>query len=190
MALQQAAGDPQDVVVVLADQPRVDLVAGELVQRALVGRVQPPEGGRAGVREPWGVQVAEQPVEREHDVGVTGCVGHDLPRPHAGLRVKQRVEDVRGVWLGAGDLDRPQAGVVVGGRAERGDAAATVEVAAVVAGVNRAPGDDEAQPVDGSDLAAAPALGERQFGVVVDDAGVRGGDRVGAQVALRDVAQA
>jgi hypothetical protein len=56
--------------------------------------------------------------------------------------------------------------------------------------VDRAPGDDEAQPVDGGDLAASPALGELEFGVVVDDPGVRGGDRVGAQVALRDVTQA
>ena len=31
VALEQAAGDPEHVVVVLADQPRVDLVPGELV---------------------------------------------------------------------------------------------------------------------------------------------------------------
>jgi hypothetical protein len=33
VTLEQAAGDPEHVVVVLADQPRVDLVACELVQR-------------------------------------------------------------------------------------------------------------------------------------------------------------
>jgi hypothetical protein len=70
---------------------------------------------------------------------------------------------------------------VVGGRAERGDAAAALEVAAVIAGVDRASGDDEAQSVDRGDLAAALALGERQLGVVVDDPGVRGGERVRTQ---------
>ena len=46
----------------------------------------------------------------------------------------------------AGDDDVMQPGVVVGGRAEQRDGAAWVEVAAVVGGVDRAPGDDEAQP--------------------------------------------
>ncbi len=40
VSLQQAAGDPEHVVVVLADQACVDLVPGELVQRAVVRRVQ------------------------------------------------------------------------------------------------------------------------------------------------------
>jgi hypothetical protein len=66
---------------------------------------------------------------------------------------------------------------------------ALVEVAAVVAGVNRAAGNDEPQPVDRGYLPAALALGERQLGVVVHDPSVRRGERVDAQVALRDVAQ-
>ena len=88
MALQQAPGDPEHVVVVLADQPPIDLMTGEWVQRAVVGRVQAPEGGGAGVGEAWGVLLAEQTVEREHDVGVASGVGHDLPRADAGLRVQ------------------------------------------------------------------------------------------------------
>ena len=104
------------------------------------------------------ISVAEQAVEREHDVGVAGGVGHDLPRPDARLRVQQSVEREGGVRLGAGDDDRAQPGVVVGGRAERGHATA--------------------------------AVGERQLGVVVDDPGIRRGECVGAQLALRDVAQA
>jgi len=82
-----------------------------------------------------------------------------------------------------------QAGVVVGGGAEQRDAAASVEVAAVVGGVDRSPGDDEAQPVDRGDLAAAPALGELELGVEVDDPRVRGRERLGTQVALGDVTQ-
>jgi hypothetical protein len=49
---------------------------------------------------------------------------------------------------------------------------------------------DEPQPVDRGDLPAAPALGERQLGVVVNDPRVRRGERVRPQVALRDVPQA
>ena len=152
-------------------------------------RVQAPEGGGAGVRESWGVSVAEKAVEREHDVGVAGGVGHDLPRADARLRVQQRVEGVGRVGLGAGDHDRAQPGVVIGGGPERGHAAAAVEVAAVEPGVDRAARHDEPQPVDRGDLTAAPPLGERQLGVVVDDPGVRRSERVRAQVALRDVPQ-
>ena len=80
VALEQAAGDPEHVVVVLADQLRVDLVPSEPVQRTVVRRVQAPERGGAGVREARGVSVAEQAVEREHDVGVAGGVGRSSPR--------------------------------------------------------------------------------------------------------------
>ena len=79
---------------------------------------------------------------------------------------------------------------MIGGRAERGHAAAPVEVAAVVAGVDRAAGNDEPQPVDRRDLTATPALRERQLGVVVDDPCVCGGERLRAEVSLRDIAQA
>ena len=37
VALQQAAGDAEQVVVVLLDQTRVDLMAREAVQRPVVG---------------------------------------------------------------------------------------------------------------------------------------------------------
>jgi hypothetical protein len=69
------------------------------------------------------------------------------------------------------------------------DAAAPIDVATVVDGVDRAWRHDEAQPVDRDALAAAPALGEPELGVEVDDPGVRRGERLGAQVALGDVAK-
>ena len=51
--LQQAARDPEDVVVVLCDQPRIDPVGGDPVELAVVGvRVEQPEAHAAGVREP------------------------------------------------------------------------------------------------------------------------------------------
>jgi hypothetical protein len=52
VTLKQAARDPEQVVVVLLDEPCVDLVAREAVQWAVVGRVVPPERRAAGVREP------------------------------------------------------------------------------------------------------------------------------------------
>ena len=133
---------------------------------------------------------AKDPEQAEDHVRVPGGIGDDLPRPDARLGVEQPVEDVRGVGLGAGDHDRVQPGVVVGRRAEQRDAAPSVEVAAVVGGVDRAPRNDEPQPVDRRDLAAAPALGEPELGVEVDDPGVRRRERLRTQVALRDVPQA
>jgi hypothetical protein len=149
-------------------------------------RVDPPEPGAAAVRESWGELVAEQPEEAEHDVGVAGGVGHDLPRLDARLWVEQPIEQVQRVWLGAWDDDHVDAGVVVGGRAECRDSAATVEVAAVEAGAERAARDDEPEPVDRGDLTATPAVGERQAGVVLDDPGIRGDQRLRADVVAGD----
>ena len=115
MALQQAAGDAEQIVVVLLDERPVDLVAREAVQRAVVGGVRTPERGGAGVSKPRRVLVAEDPEEAEDHVGVAGCIGDDLPGANAGLRVEQPVKDVRRVGLGAGDHDRVQPGVMIGG---------------------------------------------------------------------------
>jgi hypothetical protein len=112
VALQQAARDAEQVVVVLLDEPGIDLVSREGVQRAVVGRVHTPERRAAGVREPRRVLVAEQPKQAEDHVGIAGGVRHDLTRANAGLRVQESVEDVGGVGLGAGDDDGVQTGVV------------------------------------------------------------------------------
>ena len=69
---------------------------------------------------------------------------------------------------------------MVGGGAERGHPAAAVEVATVEAGVDRAAGNDEPEPVGRGDLPAAPLLGEHQLGVVINDPGVRSGEPVRA----------
>jgi len=91
--LQQAAGDAEDVVVVICDQPGVDPVGRDLVELPVVGvRVDSPEPSAAGVGQARGELVAEQPEEAEHDFGVAGGVGHDLAGVHAGLRVEQPVE--------------------------------------------------------------------------------------------------
>jgi hypothetical protein len=52
VALQQAAGDAQQVAVVLLHQARVDVVAREAVQRPVVGCVDAPERRAAGVGKP------------------------------------------------------------------------------------------------------------------------------------------
>ena len=165
-------------------------MAGELVERPVVGGgVKPPEPGAAGVGESRGELVAEQSEEPEDDVGIAGGVGHDLAGTHAGLRVKQPVEQVQRVGLGAGHDHGVDRDVVIGGRGQGGDAAAAVVVAAVEAGVDGAVGDHEPQPVDRGDLAAAPAGRELEPGVVVDDPGVGGDQRLGADVVAGDVFQ-
>ena len=71
VALQQAAGDAQEVVPVIGDEDRVEAVACELGERTVVGGgVEPPETGAAGVGEAWGELVAEQSEESEDDVRV------------------------------------------------------------------------------------------------------------------------
>ncbi len=74
VALQQAAGDAEQVVVVCLDQSGVDLVAGDLVKRLVVGSVDAPEAGGAGVGQPRAVAVVEEAEEAEDDVGVTVSV--------------------------------------------------------------------------------------------------------------------
>jgi len=141
VALQQAASDPEQIVPVVGDEVRVESVAGELVQRPVVGdRIKPPEPGAAGIGEAWGELVAEQSEAPEDDVGVAGGVGHDLAGPHAGLRVKQPVEQVQRVGLGAGHDHGVDRDVVIDGGGQGGDAAAAVVVAAVEAGVDGAVG--------------------------------------------------
>jgi len=73
VALEQAAGDAEQVVVVLGDQGRVEAVAGERVKRPVVGDgVKPPEAGAAGIDQPRGELVAQESEEAEDDVGVAG----------------------------------------------------------------------------------------------------------------------
>ena len=61
VALQQAAGDSEQVVSVVGDQVRGESVAGEVVEWPVVGGgVKPPEPGAAGVCESRGELVAEQ----------------------------------------------------------------------------------------------------------------------------------
>ncbi len=54
LALQEAAGDAEQVVVVLCDQPRVDPVGRDPIELAVVGSgVDPPEPSAAGIGESW-----------------------------------------------------------------------------------------------------------------------------------------
>ena len=117
--LKQAAGYAEQVVVVLLDERPVDLVAREAVQRAVVGGVQAPERGGAGVSEPRRVLIAKDPEQAEDHVGVPGGIGDDLPGPDARLGVEQPLEDVRGVGLGAGDHDRVQPTITASSAANR-----------------------------------------------------------------------
>src|SRR5215207_4976149 len=72
VALQEAAGDAQQVVVVVGDQGRVE-AAGERVEPPVVGDgVKPPEAGAAGIDQPRGELVAQESEEAEDDVGVAG----------------------------------------------------------------------------------------------------------------------
>jgi hypothetical protein len=52
------------------DEARVDLVASKAVQRTVVGRVDAPERRAAGIGEPRGVLVAQQPEQAEDHVRV------------------------------------------------------------------------------------------------------------------------
>jgi len=93
LALEQAAGDTEDVLIALADQRHVNSVGRDRSQLSVVAcRIEHPEASTAGVAQPRGELKAEQPVEPEHDVGAASSIGHDLLWANAGLRVKQPVE--------------------------------------------------------------------------------------------------
>jgi len=92
---RERSEDAQDVVPVREDQPGVDAVACEAVQRAVaVVAVEIPE---ALVGQPRGARaelVAEQPVQAEDLVGVGGLVGDDHRRAAGAgrLELEQAVE--------------------------------------------------------------------------------------------------
>jgi hypothetical protein len=73
---------------------------------------------------------------------------------------------------------------LVGGVVEVGHAPAHPEVAGVRPRRDRPDRDHEAQPVGRGHLAAAPRLGQGKGGVVVDQAGVGGHQRVDPQIVL------
>jgi len=156
-------------------------VAGDSVQRAVVGvGVGAPEPGVAEVGQAGAELVAEQAEQAENLVGVAGVVGHQLGRSQAGVLLEQPFEDVEAVAEGAGDDDGVEAGELVGEEVEVCDAPAGSEVAGVGSSVQGADGDDEAQPVSGGDLAAAPGAGQLDVGLGVDEPGVGCGEGVGA----------
>jgi len=181
----QAAGDAEQVVPGAGDEVGVDAVAGDPVQRAVVGvGFGAPEAGVTEVGEAGAELVAEEAEQAENLVGVAGVVGHQLGRPQAGVLLEQPLEDVQRVAQRAGDDDGVEAGELVGEKVEVGDPATGTEVAGVGSGVQGADGDDEAQPISGGDLSAAPGTGQADVGLGVDEAGVGRGEGVGAQVVL------
>jgi hypothetical protein len=67
----EGARDAQQVVPVLGDQPGIDPVAGDPVERPVVGGwVDPPEAGVAQIGQPGTELVAQQPEEPEDEVAV------------------------------------------------------------------------------------------------------------------------
>ncbi len=144
----------------LDDQLRADALAGEAIERAVVGVwVKAPEplvwqSGGAGAE-----LVAQQPEQAEDLIGVGGLVGDD----HRGatvagrLEFEQPVEDHQRVAQGAGDDDRVQAGELVAHVVQPGHPAAGGEVAWVESGVDRADRHAETHPVDGRDVPVASA---------------------------------
>ena len=131
----------RNVLPLLDDQLDVDAVAGEAIQRAVVGvAVKAPEPlvGQSG----WaGAElVAEEPEQPKDLIGVGGLVGDDHRRTAVagGLEFEQPVEDHQRVAQGAGHDDRVQSGELVAHVVQPGHPAAAGEVPRVGAGVDGA----------------------------------------------------
>lgn len=183
--MDRLPANAEQVVPGAGDEVGVDAVAGDPVQRAVVGvGVGAPEPGVTEVGQAGAELVAEQAEQAEDLVGVAGVVAHQLGWSQAGVLLEQPFEDVEAVAQGARDDDGVEAGELVGEEVEVGDAPAGSEVAGVGSGVQGADGDDEAQPVSGGDLAAAPGAGQVDVGLGVDEPGVGCCEGVGAQVVL------
>jgi hypothetical protein len=154
----QRAGDTQGVLPLLADQLAVDAVAGEAVERAVVGvAIDAPEALVGQASRAGAELVAQQPEQPEDLIGVGGLVGDDHRRPALAGRgqFEQPIEDHQRVAQCAGNDDRVQAGELVGEVVQPGDPAAAGEVARVRTGVDRADRHAEAHPVDGGDVPVA-----------------------------------
>ena len=76
----------QSHTAVGTDEFWIDVVAGERIQRPVVGTaIEAPEARRAEVCEPWTELVPQQPEEPEDKVAVGSGIGHDLDRAQARL---------------------------------------------------------------------------------------------------------
>ena len=172
------------------DELDVDPVAGQAVERAVVGGpVDAPEAGIADVGEPGAELVAQEPEQPEHRVSVGCSIGHDFRGFEVGFLVEQQSQDEQAVAQCAGHHDGVQAGELVGDEVVVGDAAAGAEVLGIGSGVDGVAGCDEADAVGRGHLAASPDVGDRQGVLRRDDPGVGGSDSFGPNEVLADPGQ-
>ena len=148
--------NPEHVLPVGTDEFWIDVVAGERIQRPVVGTaIEAPEARRAEVCEPWTELVPQQPEEPEDKVAVGSGIGHDLDRAQARLVLQKALKDVDGVAQCAWDEEAAEADELVAGEVEIGDSTPRPEVSRVGSCVDRAHGHNEAQPVGRGDVAFA-----------------------------------
>jgi hypothetical protein len=94
----ERSGQAQQVLPVPADELDVDPVAGQAVERAVVGGpVNAPEAGIADVGEPGAELVAQEPEQPEHRVSVGCSIGHDFRGFEVGFLVEQQSQDQQAV---------------------------------------------------------------------------------------------
>lgn len=104
----QRGGELADLVPMLGDEPRVDVVTRQPVERAVAGvAVDPPQPQAGQVGQPRCPPVAQRPRKSEDDFGGAGGVGGDHLGPDAGLVRDEPVENIQAVTLCAGDRLRP-----------------------------------------------------------------------------------
>ncbi len=104
------------------DEPGVDVVARQPVERAVVGvAVDAPQPLVGQVGQPRCPPVAQRPRKSEDDFGGAGGVGGDHLGPDAGLVRDEPVENIQAVTLYAGDQLLGEDGVRVGHQEYRVD---------------------------------------------------------------------
>ena len=159
LAEGQGAGHAQHVVPVGADAFQADGVAGDGLERAVVGGgVDPPQPGVGDVGDPRGELVAADGEQAEDDVGVGGGVGHHGVGLRAAVAGVDGVEDEQRVAQGSGHDDAAQSHHLVVDDVQPGGALVPQsEVARAAAGVQGLHRHGEAHPVGGGDQPAAQA---------------------------------
>jgi len=137
----QRGGEPADLVPVAGDEPGVDAVTRQPVQRPVVGlAVDAPQPLVGQVGQPRCPPVAQRPGQGKDDLGGAGGVSGDHLGLDAGLVGQQPVEDVKAVALGSRYQLLGEHGVGVGHPRILRGAALPAEVAGVVGGVDGGPG--------------------------------------------------
>src|SRR5713226_968422 len=114
---------PQQIVPVLENERKVDFMACQRIQSAIIRlRVHMPETRPANVSQTRAELIAKQPKQAKDNVAVAGGIGHDFEGLEGSLLFEQAFQDIQRVTQSAWDNNAVKASELVAGEIEVGHA--------------------------------------------------------------------